>query len=247
MGLLEIRNLSFSVEGYNILNGIDMDIWEGYVHSIVGPNGAGKSTFSSAIMGLDGFRDIEGEIRFDGERINKLSVDERARKGITLAWQEPARFEGLTVRQFIETGVRDKQNCDTERILDSMGLDPKHYMNRAADKTLSGGERKKIELASILAMQPRLVMLDEPDSGIDVESLGRIKDAIKSLKENGTTILLITHSMEVLSWAEHAFLMCCGKIVDKGETDAITEYFKGKCIPCNHKNKPSLNGDTINE
>jgi Fe-S cluster assembly ATP-binding protein len=247
MGLLEIRNLTFSVEGYDILNGIDMDIWEGYVHAIVGPNGAGKSTFSSAVMGLDGFRNIEGDIHFDGERINKLSVDERARKGITLAWQEPARFEGLTVRQFIETGAGNKQNCDTEKILDSMGLDPKHYLNRAADKTLSGGERKKIELASILTMQPRLVMLDEPDSGIDVESLGRIKDAIKSLKENGTTVLLITHSMEVLSWAEHAFLMCCGKIVDKGKTESITKYFQGKCIPCSHKNKPSLDGDTINE
>lgn len=247
MGLLEIKNLSFSVDEYNILDGIDMDIWEGYIHAIVGPNGAGKSTFSAVVMGLEGFRNIDGEIYFDGERTNELTVDQRARKGITLAWQEPARFEGLTVSQLIETGAADKQNCDTKGILDSMGLAPSHYTNRAADKTLSGGERKKIELASILAMQPRLVMLDEPDSGIDVESLHRIKNAIISLKENGVTVLLITHSMEVLSWAEHAFLVCCGKIVDKGKTETITEYFRGKCIPCEHKNRPNLNGDILNE
>jgi Fe-S cluster assembly ATP-binding protein len=248
MGLLKTENLSFSVNSHNILDDISIDIWKGYVHAVVGPNGAGKSTFSSSIMGLDGYRNIKGKIYLDGEEINGLGVDQRAKRGITLAWQEPARFEGLTVKKYIESGAAEGHtNKDTRENLDAMGLNPSHYANRSADKTLSGGERKKVELASILAMKPRLVLLDEPDSGIDVESLGRIKNAITNLKENGTTVVLITHSMEVLSWAEHAFLMCCGKIVDKGKTEDITRYFQGKCIPCDHKNRPNLDGDLLDE
>ena len=108
------------------------------------------------------------------------------------------------------------------------------------DRTLSGGERKRIELASILAMKPRLVMLDEPDSGVDIEAIERIFAAIDQLKKEGTTVLLITHSPKVLERADHAFLICCGRLVDKGETARVMEYFSGKCLPCPHKNEPDL-------
>jgi len=128
-------------------------------------------------------------------------------------------------------------------LLMKVGLNPDEYMERKVDKSLSGGERKKIELASILAMKPKLVMLDEPDSGIDVASLEKIFEAIKLLKEEGSTVILITHSLAVLKQAEHAFLMCNGTIVDKGRVENIIPYFENKCLPCRHKNMPALNGE----
>jgi len=241
MALLEIRNVSLHVNSTGILNDLSLEFWEGYVHAVVGPNGAGKSTLANVIMGLPDYRNHSGDILFEGKSIKDLSVDDRARLGITLAWQEPARFEGLKVSQFILASVREKKEQEVDRALELVGLEPARYRFRAVDKTLSGGERKRIELASILAMKPRLVMLDEPDSGVDIEAIERIFGAIDHLKKNGTTVLLITHSARVLEKADHAFLMCSGMLVDKGETAKILEYFSGKCLPCPHKNVPDLN------
>lgn len=238
MGILELKNLSYQVEEKKILDDMSVDFWEGHIHAIVGPNGAGKSTLASTIMGLSNYRGATGEILFNGENIADLPLDERARKGITLGWQEPARFEGLTIRSFLRAGAKDKSDASLKNALDMVGLKPEEYINRAVDKTLSGGERKRVELASILVMEPRLVLLDEPDSGIDVSALERIFEVIRVLKEKGTTVLLITHSPTVLEQAEHAFLMCKGKIIDKGSVEKISEYFRGKCLPCNHKNIP---------
>ncbi len=240
MALLEIEKLSFAANGAPILNELNLELWEGYVHAIVGPNGAGKSTLAYAIMGIADYRDVSGDIRFDGESLIDLPVDARARRGITLGWQEPARFEGLSLEQFIGVAARDKSHEAIHEIMAKVGLPPDRYRGRTVDRTLSGGERKKAELASIVAMTPRLVILDEPDSGIDVESLRRIREAIDLLREAGSTVLLITHSMEVLGWAEHAFLMCCGQIVDKGGVDEVERYFGNRCIPCDHRNRPAL-------
>ncbi len=120
----------------------------------------------------------------------------------------------------------------------SVGLNPDEYLQRAVDKTLSGGERKKVELASILLLEPKLVIFDEPDSGIDVGSLENIFDAIDFLRSRGSTLLLITHNTQVLQQAEFAYLLCCGKIVEKGSIDEINKYFKDICVPCTHKNIP---------
>jgi len=240
MALLDIRDLTWTANGTPILDHLSMDVWEGRVHAVVGPNGAGKSTLAFAIMGLAGYRDVQGEIVFDGEPIGPLAVDERARRGITLGWQEPARFEGLTVETYLRVSARDGGAADPAELLRRVGLPPLRYLSRAVDKSLSGGERKKIELASLLAARPRLVLLDEPDSGIDVESLARIREAIGQLQEAGSTVLLITHSHEVLGWAQHAFLMCCGHILDKGPIERIGEYFRRRCIPCDHKNRPEF-------
>lgn len=241
MAILEVRDVSLQVNSTAILNGLSMEFWEGYVHAVVGPNGAGKSTLANVIMGLPDYRQHTGDILFEGKSIKNLNVDERARLGITLAWQEPARFEGLTVSQFILASAKDKNKNEIDRVLELVGLEPTRYRARAVDKTLSGGERKRIELASILAMKPRLVMLDEPDSGVDIEAIERIFEAIDHLKKDGCTILLITHSPKVLEKADHAFLICSGMLVDKGETAKILEYFSGKCLPCPHKNLPDLN------
>ncbi len=243
MGLLEIQDLRLQVNEKSILDGLTLDLWEGHVHALVGPNGAGKSTLAYTIMGLEGYRHYEGEMVFAGQSLRELSTDQRARLGMTLGWQEPARFEGLSVRKFVQAGASDKSDEAVNACLAKAGLSPLHYAARSVDKTLSGGERKKVELASILAMRPRLVLMDEPDSGIDVESLHRIHDAIAVLKEAGSTVLLITHSMEVLRWAEHAFLICCGKVVDKGSVEHVMQYFGDKCVPCGHKNRPQLDRD----
>ncbi len=247
MGILEIDNVSLVIEDKKILDGLSLDLWEGHVHAVVGPNGAGKSTLAFTIMGLEGYRDIDGDIRYNGESITPLAVDERARRGITLAWQEPARYEGLSVQSFIRAGATDADSDDIAEALEQVGLAPDEYMGRAVDDTLSGGERKKLELASILAMRPRLVMLDEPDSGIDVASLEKIFEGIDLLRSYGATVVLITHSMTVMQQAEHGFLLCGGRLVDKGRMETLLPYFEQECIPCGHKNVPDGGSDDGDE
>ncbi len=230
--ILEIDNLTLNLDGKTILDGLSMNLWEGHSHAIIGINGAGKSTLAGTIMGLNGYRDFSGDIRFRGQSIKEMEVDERARLGITLSWQEPARFEGLKVMDFIRASARNKDEEFLRSTLDTLGLNPDHYGNRAVDRTLSGGERKKVELASILAMQPALALMDEPDSGIDIESIERIFNVVKILKKAGTTVVFITHSLAVMDQAEHGFLLCHGRLVDQGSIKKIRRYFEGECMPC---------------
>lgn len=240
--VLEVRDVVLGFEEKLVLDHLSLEFWRGHVHAVVGPNGAGKSTLASAVMGLSGYRDFEGDILLDGESLKGLGVDERAGRGITLAWQEPARFEGVSVERFVSAGAKDPSPEAVRRALEAVELAPDAYLSRSVDSTLSGGERKRIELASIIAMEPRVVMMDEPDSGIDVVALERIFDALGRFRETGATVLLITHSPVVLEHADHAFLMCCGRLVEKGSVEKISQYFGEKCIPCDHKNRPQLDG-----
>jgi Fe-S cluster assembly ATP-binding protein len=232
MGTLQIKNVSLELGGKKILDNISVDFWQGYTHAIVGANGAGKSSLSYAIMGLTGYRDIQGDILFNGESIKNYKINERAEKGLTLAWQEPARFEGLKVKDYIKISAKDKSDQNIINALELVGLNPDEYLERAVDKTLSGGERKRIELATIVVMEPKILFLDEPDSGIDVAALEKIFEMIKVLKEKGSTVILVTHSPTVLHQADHAFLMCRGKIIDKGTSTEISRYFEDKCLVC---------------
>ncbi len=245
MGILELKNINLELGKKQILKNLNIDIWEGHVHAIVGPNGAGKSTLASTIMGLSGYTHYSGDIIYQGENINDLPLNERANKGITLAWQEPARFEGLKVSDFILCSMKEKDMSLAEDALHKVGLNPPDYLNRAVDSSLSGGERKRIELASIYAIQPKIVILDEPDSGIDVAALDHIFELVKIFKEKGITIIAITHSLAVLQQVDHAFLMCNGEIIDKGGIDKIRQYFEGKCLPCQHKNVPDDEEEAI--
>jgi Fe-S cluster assembly ATP-binding protein len=243
-GHLEVKGLTLDLGGARVLDRVDIDFWLGHVHAVIGPNGAGKTTLAQTIMGLSGYRDFQGDILLDGRSIKNATVDERARMGITLGWQEPARYEGLKIRSFILAGAARPSEALLRDAFERVALDPSRYAERALDRSLSGGERKRIELASILAMKPKIVILDEPDSGIDVEALNRIFDAIRYLKEQGSTVILITHSLTVLQHAEHAFLFCCGRLVDKGSVDRIGYYFENECIPCDDHNARELsNGD----
>jgi Fe-S cluster assembly ATP-binding protein len=238
MNVLSLKDLSLTLGDKKILHRVNVEFLPGKIHALVGPNGAGKSTLAFTIMGLEGYRKFEGDIIFKGESLRDKSIDQRAKMGITLAWQEPARYEGLTVNNFLKAAHSPGKGLNPQEALVKAGLQPELYLKRAVDKTLSGGERKKVELASILAMMPEIVLLDEPDSGIDVESLERIFDAIKVLKKRGSTVILITHSLKVLEHAEDAFLLCCGHLMEKGSGRSMCKYFKGKCMPCDHQNMP---------
>ena len=202
--ILETRKVVLDLGDRRILDHLSLQFWPGHVHAVVGPNGAGKSTLAHTIMGLSGYSEFEGDIVFEGESLSALSIDQRARKGITLAWQEPARYVGLTVKSFISAGAGDKSSDNIRRALELVGLEPDQYLDRAADRTLSGGERKRIELASILTMEPKLVLMDEPDSGIDsvldmaARISGRGDDQIRihekaNLKEEGAHGVLRTN------------------------------------------------------
>jgi len=238
MAILSLNDVTLRLGGQAVLDRLTFDVWDGHIHGLIGPNGVGKSTTANLIMGLSGYTEFEGDLIFDGQSLHNVPLDERARRGISLAWQEPARFEGLLVKQFIGAASKEKSEAKISDVLEKVGLSPERYAERAVDRTLSGGERKRIELASILAMEPRFVLMDEPDSGIDVEALEHIFEALRFFKSSGTTVLMITHSLAVLRQAEHAFLMCCGRVIEKGDTDKIAWYFENHCIPCDHKNRP---------
>jgi len=232
MVILKIVAVSLSMGGTKVLNGLNLSVEEGSIHAILGPNAAGKSSLAYLIMGCREYMAQEGRIYFNGKDISQAPITERAKMGLTLAWQEPARFEGLTVRDYIAAGMNSADNGLIEESLHYVSLDPADYLDRKVDKTLSGGERKRIELASIFAMQPKLAVLDEPDSGIDIIALDNIIDIIKELRNRGTTVLVITHRERVAEIADKTSLMCSGFIVTEGLTGDVTDYFKHKCIPC---------------
>lgn len=240
--MLKLRDIELRVGDKTILHGVRLDVAEAEIHSILGANGTGKSTLAAVIMGLSGYRPTAGRIYFRGEDITELSVTERARRGITLAWQEPARFEGLTVREYLEIGRRASGDSpwSPKECLAKVGLDPDRYLHRAVDATLSGGERRRIELASVLAMKPRLVMLDEPDSGIDALSIDYIVDVIRTLSRAGSSVLLITHHEEVAAIADRASSLCGGTILKTGDPTAIARFFRNHCRECLHVNQPRV-------
>jgi Fe-S cluster assembly ATP-binding protein len=230
--LLRIEKISLNLEGRQILKDLSLSVKEGTIHSILGSNAAGKSSLAYVIMGCFDYMAQSGTIHFLGEDITSLPVSKRAKMGITLAWQEPARFEGLTIKDYIAVGMKNRDDALITESLHQVLLEPSDYLERQVDKTLSGGERKRIELAAIFAMRPKLVILDEPDSGIDILALDNIINMIKALKKQGTTILLITHREEVSEIADITSLMCSGSIVHEGKSKEVGKYFKEKCIPC---------------
>jgi Fe-S cluster assembly ATP-binding protein len=238
--MLEVIDLELIAGGKPILHDLNLKVREGEIHSILGANGTGKSTLAAVLMGLSGYQPSAGRVLFRGEDITHLSLTERARRGITLAWQEPARFEGLTVSEYLTIGRQVSGNgfLSPRECLIKVGLAPQKYLARAVDATLSGGERKRVELASVLAMQPRLAILDEPDSGIDALSIDRMVDVIRTLSRAGAAVLLITHQEKVAGIADCASSLCGGTILKTGDPAAITRFFRNHCHECPHVNQP---------
>ncbi len=237
-GILRVENLYLKKGNKEIIKDFSVEIEQNLISVVLGVNGAGKSSLAYVLMGLSGYKPDGGKIFFKGIDITDMNVTDRARLGMTLAWQTPANFEGLTVREYIELGMKNKSLFAVKEALEKVALDPILYMNRLVDKSLSGGERKRIELAAVYAMHPDLAILDEPDSGIDILSLENIKNLILDFKKNGSTVLLITHRDEVAEIGDKAFLMCDGKIINEGSPSEISDFFKDECNNCDHKGLP---------
>ena len=228
--LLAIRHLTFEVDRHVILDRLDLAIQPGEIHALLGANGSGKTTLAYLLMGCEGYVPTAGNVQFDGTDLLPLKMHERARLGLTLAWQEPARFEGVTVREYLTLG---KPDCDPEPALRQVGLDPDRYLHRRMDKALSGGERHRIELASVLSLKPRLAILDEPAAGIDMLSINHIIDIIRALKATVGSVLLITHQEEVALIADRASQLCAGHIVFSGGPREAVDHFRGRtCVRC---------------
>jgi Fe-S cluster assembly ATP-binding protein len=238
--MLQLVKVELVLGEKKILHDVNLHVKAGEIHSLLGLNGTGKSSLASVIMGLSGYKPTAGRIFFLGEDITGLPISERAKRGITLTWQEPARFEGLTVAEYLEIAGRSAQNgtLDPRECLKMVGLQPERYLGRAVDNTLSGGERRRVELASVLAMKPKLAILDEPDSGIDPLSIDNIVEVIRTFSRTGTAALLITHHEDVAAAADRASSLCGGTILKTGEPTAIARFYRNHCQECPHVNQP---------
>ena len=226
MKLLEIRNLHVEVEGKEVLKGVSLTINAGEVHAIMGKNGSGKTTLSYTIMGHPKYKVTSGDILVNGESILGLSPDERARKRLFLAFQYPVAVPGVTVAQFLRSAILSVRGGEVEPrnvrklIKEEMAkLDiPDSFMVRFLNEGFSGGEKKRLETLQLRLLQPQLMILDETDSGLDIDSLRRVSESIDSLRGGNKGILLITHYQRMLDYVKpdqvHVFLN--GKIVKTG-------------------------------
>ncbi|MBA7679988.1 Vegetative protein 296 [subsurface metagenome] len=236
--MLRIENLQLRTNGNTIINDLNLHITPGEIHGLLGENGTGKTSVAYLIMGVNNYRPTAGRIIFEEQDIAPLSISQRAQRGISLAWQEPARIEGLTVRDYLKLSGKNPDTESVKQYLLMVGLEPSLYLDRDIDNTLSGGERKRIELASLMAMHPKLAIMDEPDSGIDIISLPLVLDGIVEMSKQGSSVLLITHNEKVAEIAHRVSLLCAGKIIRTGPPTETSLWFKNNCQRCLHINDP---------
>lgn len=240
--ILRIENLwAINSNSTFILRGINLTVFEGEIHAILGSNGTGKTTLGNALIGSSRYKVIKGRIIFKDKDITNLSITERARLGITMAFQHPASFEGIKVRDYLSVSKKySRDNLDPRDALKMVGLNPDEFLNRTLDIGLSGGERKRIELAAVFLMRPEIAILDEPDSGIDLMSISDIANVMRTLNKMGTTIILITHREELALMAERASHLCNGMILKTGPSREIVDVYLKNCKTCDHVNQPEV-------
>ena len=231
--MLEIKNISVKIKDLDkhIINGLSLNIKDGEVHAIMGPNGTGKSTLSKVIMGNYKYELTEGDILLNGESIKDLKVNERAKKGIFLAMQDPTVVDGVTNSEFLKTASREitGENIDYFKFLDEVNKSiedlefDKDMLYRHLNKGFSGGEKKKNEVLQIKMLKPKFIILDEIDSGLDVDSLRIVCENINKYREEhkDTSVLIITHYPRILEYINPDFvhIMNNGKIVKTGNMD----------------------------
>ena len=229
--MLELKNISFKRDNKIILNNINLTLEDNKFYCISGPNGSGKSTLAKIIMGL--LSPNTGSIIYNGKDITNLSVDERAKLGIGFAFQTPVTFKGLTVYDILKiaTGseVEKKDACD---ILSKVGLCAKEYIDRELNNSLSGGELKRIEIATIIARNPNISIFDEPEAGIDLWSFKYLTDVFKeiSTKKKGTSIV-ISHQERILAIADEIILLEASQIKEVGNKDSMLKgIFNSDCL-----------------
>lgn len=227
--LLEIKDLTIEKDNITILENINLEVKENEIFGVLGSNGAGKSSLAYAIMGVKGFTISSGEIIYKGKDITDLKIHEKAKLGIALSWQEPVRFQGMTVREYLSLGNSHSEK-ELIKYLNSFGLKSK-YLDRKIDDKLSGGERKRIELASIFALEPKLMILDEPDSNIDIHGVKNLKELLRN-KHKELSIILISHQQEIVDISDRVTILCNGKMEKIGKTKELLYFFNNSCKSC---------------
>ncbi len=229
--ILHIEKLSLTRSGFRILSEVDLELWPGKIHALLGLNGSGKSSLAYTLMGCEGYKPDSGHIWMQGKDVTHASISERARLGLTLAWQEPVRIEGIPIGKYVGLGAPEPNRDQVVQALEAVALPAKTYGYRSVDSSLSGGERKRVELAAVYAMHPKVAILDEPDSGIDAMSIGEIQNLIQRMAGEGTAVLLITHRPELVAIADTASLMCLGSLVYTGGPEDTGDYYVQRCQP----------------
>ncbi len=234
--LLTLKNLTAGVgeAGIEILHNIDLRIGKGETHVIMGPNGAGKSTLGYTIMGNPLYEISSGNIIFDGEDITALTADKRAKKGIFLTFQSPVEVPGLTIRQFLRNALQEIKgerikfsefNRKLRSVMDTLSFD-EEYADRDINVGFSGGERKKAEILQLLMLEPKLAILDETDSGLDVDAVKTVSAGISEYKKNKDgSLLIITHNAAILEalHVDKVHVVVKGKIVAEGDGSLVEE------------------------
>ena len=233
MGLLEIKNLHVAVNDQEIVRGVDLSVDTNQVHAIMGPNGSGKSTLAYALMGHPGYQITEGEILFDGEDLVELEADERAQRGLFLAFQYPHAVPGVTVTSFLRSALnairkaRNDGKDDPVKIpefrkemtaaMESLRI-PKEIAGRYLNDGFSGGEKKRVEILQMAMLKPRIAVLDETDSGLDIDALKIVASGVRRLVGPEMGALVITHYQRILSYIEpdYVHVFVDGRIVAEG-------------------------------
>lgn len=238
--MLEIKNLHVTVDGKEILKGIDLAVGAGEVHAIMGPNGSGKSTLSYVLAGRDGYEVTEGSIRFKGEDLLEMSVDERAAAGIFLAFQYPLEIPGVTTMTFLKTALnaqrkaRGQDELDAVRFLKLVREKSKplnvsdDMLKRALNVGYSGGEKKRAEVLQMSLLEPSLAVLDETDSGLDIDALKVVAEGVNALRSPERAMVVITHYQRLLDYIvpDVVHVLSEGRIVKTGGKELAHELEK---------------------
>lgn len=224
--LLSIKDLHVEVEDKEILKGVNLEIKAGEIHALMGRNGSGKSTLSYALMGHPKYIVTKGRILYKGLDITEMATDERARLGLTLAFQYPVAIPGVSVSNFLRASVkavRGKEipvkefRKELKEVMDRLGV-PKQFLSRYINDGFSGGEKKRLEIMQLAILKPQMAVLDETDSGLDIDALKTVSDGINSLVSDESAILLITHYQRILNYVkpDHVHVFHEGKIIQSG-------------------------------
>jgi Fe-S cluster assembly ATP-binding protein len=210
--MLSVKNISLEIDDKKILDDISLEFEKNKIYVITGPNGGGKSSLAKIIMGI--YNQNSGEIILDGENIETLSVNERAAKKLGFAFQHSPRFKGITVSRLLDISMRNEENKkDKNQLLYNVGLCSKEYINRDLDSTLSGGELKRIEIATVLARSSKVYIFDEPEAGIDLWSFKRLVEQFRTLhRENEATLVIVSHQERIIELADELIIIDSGKV-----------------------------------
>ena len=238
--MLKINNLHAKIEDKKILNGVNLDIKAGEVHAIMGPNGSGKSTLASIIAGKEDYEITKGEMLFNDNSIDELSAEERAHKGIFMSFQYPIEIPGVTITNFIKTAINETRKARGEKDMPAsqmlkllrekcsmLGIDRK-FLSRSINAGFSGGEKKRNEIFQMAMLEPTLAILDETDSGLDIDALKIVASGVNKLKKKDNAVVIITHYQRLLDYIipDYVHVLFDGKIVKSGKKDLAVEIEK---------------------